>query len=581
MLRRVFGNIFAVFCCMAMFIFGVYAFEFDDIHLPDTAEAIYYGQSGAGRDLMAYRFGCGDNVMVVGFALHGYEDSFARDGQALVYTAELLMTLLDENIDTVNSYDWTIYVLPCMNPDGLTDGYTQNGPGRCTTTYINSSGSLISGKGVDLNRCFPTGWTAYTSARNFNGSAPLAASEARALAQFIGQVKGSGQNILLDVHGWLEQVITSNGKSSQLYQIFHSAFPGTTYANCMNGRGYFTVYGASLGYMACLFEFPADVYSMYQFKNSGYPELFNSCVLELATAYGTCTEPEPEQNPEPEPEQNPEPEPEQNPEPEPEQNPEPEPEPEQSPETEQNPEPEQAPETEQNPEPEQAHNCPSLIFTDVEQDIWYHEALDHVLEEGIFQGMTETTFEPHTPLTRAMVVTLLYRMSGEKVTAEETFRDVDRDRWYGEAITWAAGSGISMGFEDGTFRPDEHVTREQLVTFFYRYGQGETMPLSDETDLTAYPDHGHMHAYSQPAFAWAVSLGLVQGNCVGNEIMLDPLSESTRAQAAVVVSRYLIMEAAAEYAVEPEASEQNTRTHDGLPANERNIPADGGDLCGN
>lgn len=136
---------------------GAFAFEFDELTVPASAQSICYGQSGAGRELMAYRFGTGENVMVAGFAIHGYEDNFARDGQALVHTAELLMDLLDENMDMVNSYGWSIYVLPCMNPDGLTDGYTQNGPGRCTTTYLDSSGSLITGKGVNLNRCFPTG----------------------------------------------------------------------------------------------------------------------------------------------------------------------------------------------------------------------------------------------------------------------------------------------------------------------------------------------------------------------------------------------------------------------------------------
>lgn len=535
MLRKIWITLWALLLLTT----GAFAFEFDELTVPDSAQSICYGQSGAGRELMAYRFGTGENVMVAGFAIHGYEDNFARDGQALVYTAELLMDLLDENMDTVNSYGWSIYVLPCMNPDGLTDGYTQNGPGRCTTTYINSSGSLVTGKGVDLNRCFPTGWRAYTSARNFNGSSPLAALEARALAQFIQDVKGPGKNILLDVHGWYSQIITSNGSYSKLFQIFSEAFPYNTYSNCMNGSGYFTAYAASLGYMSCLFEFPSGIYSLYQFKTSGYGERFNGCVLELATAYGTYTEPEPEQPPEEEPEQPPEEEPTQPP--------------------------------EQEPEPEipavPDHDCPAAVFTDVPQNIWYHKDLDYTLEQGIFKGITETTFGPEAPLTRAMMVTLLYRMSGETVTPEETFRDVDTARWYGAAITWAVRNGIAKGYEDGTFRPDENVTREQMVTFFYRYGLVAGMEAAAAGDLGAYPDHSSIYTYAKDAFSWAIGAGLIRGDKQGDTVLLNPQAESTRAQTAAVIARYLRMEANTVYGA--------------LPDWEENIPADGPDLGGN
>ena len=498
---------------------GAFAFEFDELTVPASAQSLCYGQSGAGRELMAYRFGTGENVMVAGFAIHGYEDNFARDGQALVHTAELLMDLLDENMDTVNSYGWSIYVLPCMNPDGLTDGYTPNGPGRCTTTYLDSSGSLITGKGVDLNRCFPTGWRAYTSARNFNGSAPLAALEARALAQFIQDVKGSGKNILLDVHGWYSQIITSNGSYSKLFQIFSEAFPYNTYSNCMNGSGYFTAYGASLGYMSCLFEFPAGIYSMYQFKNSGYPERFNSCILELATAYGTYTEPEPE--PEPEPELPPEPD----------------------------------------------HDCPAAVFTDVPQNVWYHDELDLTLEKGIFRGATATTFEPEAPLTRAMMVTLLYRMSGERVSAGESFRDVDPTCWYGKAVTWAIQKGIARGYSDGTFKPHQNVSREEMVTFFYRYGLVTGMEAVAGGGLAMYPDHSSVHTFAKNAFSWAIGAGLIRGDKQGDTVLLNPEAESTRAQAAAVIARYLRMEANTVYGA--------------IPDWEENIPADGPDLGGN
>lgn len=119
-------------------------------------ETLVYGQSGAGRDLKAYRYGDGENVIILAFAIHGWEDNFSRDGQLLVDTAEDLMQVLEDRYDElVRSGDWSVYVLPCLNPDGLYDGWTCNGPGRCTTYRLDANGNNIYGVGIDLNRSFP------------------------------------------------------------------------------------------------------------------------------------------------------------------------------------------------------------------------------------------------------------------------------------------------------------------------------------------------------------------------------------------------------------------------------------------
>lgn len=97
-------------------------------------ETIVYGKSGAGRELKAYRYGDGSNVLVAAFAIHGWEDNFDRDGQLLVNTAQDLMEALEHNYDAlIKEGDWSVYVLPCLNPDGLYDGWTCDGPGRLTT----------------------------------------------------------------------------------------------------------------------------------------------------------------------------------------------------------------------------------------------------------------------------------------------------------------------------------------------------------------------------------------------------------------------------------------------------------------
>ena len=204
----------------------------------------------------------------------------AADGAVLVYTAYRMMDALAENTALLKAGDWTVYVLPCLNPDGLYDGYTNDGPGRCTTFSMNEAGVQTVG-GVDMNRCFPTGWEPMTGKRNWNGSAPLACAEAAALAEFVREVRGAGDNICIDVHGWYQQTITSDGADGRLFSAFQEAFPDNTWADCRKGAGYFTAYTAELGYDSCLFEFPGDVYSFEGFLEKGYDGRFIDCVLKL------------------------------------------------------------------------------------------------------------------------------------------------------------------------------------------------------------------------------------------------------------------------------------------------------------
>ncbi len=273
--------------CSMLFSGRAAAYDSSNLTIPSCATAITYGTSGEGRPLMAYQFGSGKNVMVLGYEIHGYEDNFDRDGGALVYAAGQMMNLLASNQSLLEDYDWTVYVLPSMNPDGLISGYSHNGPGRLTTSYLTSSGNLSYAKGIDMNRSFPTGWISYTSARNYNGSAPLACRESAALAKFVQNVRGDGVNMCFDVHGWFSQIITSNGYDNVLYKTLKAAFPGNTYASCRGGSGYFTAYTTTLGYTSCLFEFPSDVYSLQGFQRSGYCEKFNSSILTIAKHYGT------------------------------------------------------------------------------------------------------------------------------------------------------------------------------------------------------------------------------------------------------------------------------------------------------
>lgn len=246
----------------------------------ERSDAVEYGRSGAGRALKAYRFGDGQNVMVLTFAIHGYEDAFPADGAALVWTAHRLMDVLDGMGDALCEAGWTVWVLPCLNPDGLLDGHTNNGPGRCTTASYSENGTLLS-VGVDMNRCFPALWEKQSGARNANGDAPLACVEAEALSVFLESTRGSGRNICIDVHGWYRQTITSDGRDGALFAAFQERFPDNTWADCRKGSGYLTAYAAALGYDACLFEFPGGSDCLESFQTGGDADRFIECVLEL------------------------------------------------------------------------------------------------------------------------------------------------------------------------------------------------------------------------------------------------------------------------------------------------------------
>ena len=240
-------------------------------------EARVYGRSGRGRELKAFRFSGGDNVLVLTFCLHGFEDAFPQDGAALVATADLLM----ERLAGWSIPDWTVWVLPCCNPDGLLDGASCDGPGRCTTAVTRADGTLWFGAGADVNRCFPTNWVPFTEPRNYNGDAPLACPEARALAEFLEGARGPAQNVCIDVHGWYAQTITSSGPDCALARVFAAEFPDNTWADVNRGQGYLTAYAAALGYEACLFEFPGGVLSLDGFRAGGLDEAFIRSIRTL------------------------------------------------------------------------------------------------------------------------------------------------------------------------------------------------------------------------------------------------------------------------------------------------------------
>jgi len=219
-----------------------------------------YGESGLkikgdsrGSSLKYYKIGNGSNVFFATFAVHGFEDLWNNDGQELTKVAETFKNRLLSKQDIELANDWTIYIFPSVNPDGEYHGYTNNGPGR-TTLYS----AAPSNKGVDINRCWSTGYTKYTDNRNYNGTEPFQAYEARALRDFLLKNRATnGQTILVDLHGWLNETIGDNGIGTYYRQEFGMSKHISTY-----GNGYLVNWSRNnLGYngkiaRACLVEMP-------------------------------------------------------------------------------------------------------------------------------------------------------------------------------------------------------------------------------------------------------------------------------------------------------------------------------------
>ena len=187
---------------------------------------------------------------------------------------------------------------------------------------------------------------------------------------------------------------------------------------------------------------------------------------------------------------------------------------------------------------ENYHECPSAIFSDVPgKEHWAHEGIDYAVENGLMKGVADGKFNPGGTLTRAELVTILYREAGSpEVEYKGIFEDVADDQWYTDAVEWAATNKIVNGVGDGTnFAPSDTITREQIATILYRYsGEPEV-----KGDLKAFPDANKVSSFATVAMAWAVENKIITGASVNDVTYLKPLDSATREQIASIIMRYL------------------------------------------
>lgn len=185
-------------------------------------------------------------------------------------------------------------------------------------------------------------------------------------------------------------------------------------------------------------------------------------------------------------------------------------------------------------------HCPGDGLTDYPKPAeWSHEGVDFCLKNGLFLGTSETTFSPNAEMTRAMLVTVLYRMEGESAASEILFDDVPESEWYYDAVTWAAGQSIVNGEENNMFCPNESISREQLATILFRYAVYKGYETECAQSLQQYPDEASVSEWAYDSLAWAVSMDLVNGIGKDGTSYLEPQSSATRAQVAVILMRYI------------------------------------------
>ncbi len=181
-------------------------------------------------------------------------------------------------------------------------------------------------------------------------------------------------------------------------------------------------------------------------------------------------------------------------------------------------------------------DCASENFTDVPVDTWFHDAVDFVVEKGLMNGMSETTFGPSATMNRGMMVTVLYRLAGEPaVTEAAPFTDVPEGKFFSEAVAWAYTTGIAQGVSATAFDPTSDITREQMVTFLYRYAKYAGMDVTVKGDLSAYTDADTVSSWAVEAMTWAVGQKLVKGM---PNATLEPTQISNRAQIATILMRF-------------------------------------------
>ncbi len=181
-------------------------------------------------------------------------------------------------------------------------------------------------------------------------------------------------------------------------------------------------------------------------------------------------------------------------------------------------------------------------FVDVPSHAWYADAVAFVETHGLMQGMGDNKFQPNTTMSRAMLVTVLWRIEDQPLEGTyyyHDYLDVQDDTWYTRAVAWASNLGIVQGTGPVHFLPDSPVTREQIVTILYRYARDRNLVVDTQGELAEFVDYTKINSWALDAMQWAVGIGLINGIPINDTLTIQPQGNATRAQVATILKRFI------------------------------------------
>ena len=176
-----------------------------------------------------------------------------------------------------------------------------------------------------------------------------------------------------------------------------------------------------------------------------------------------------------------------------------------------------------------------LPFTDVPAGQWYYDDVRFVVENGLFQGVSDTLFRPAGTMQRGMMTTVLHRLAGEPPTAySPVFTDIPSGQWYTQGTIWAGAMGVVSGVEPGRFDPSANVTRQEIAVILHRYAEKMGYDVSASASLAGFRDAGSVASWGTRALSWAVGAGILNGS----DGALLPDGDATRAEVAAMLHRF-------------------------------------------
>ena len=178
---------------------------------------------------------------------------------------------------------------------------------------------------------------------------------------------------------------------------------------------------------------------------------------------------------------------------------------------------------------------PVIEFVDVPQKAWFVEAVNYAVQNGLMNGVGNDQFNPEGSMTRAMLVTVLWRYEGEPEAGKNTFSDVPNGQWYTNAVAWAAENGIVGGVGNNRFDPDGEITREQMATILFRYARKKGIDTGKRGDLSGFPDANMVSDYAKAPVQWVVAEKIINGS----DGKLLPQGNATRAQVSAILMRFI------------------------------------------